>query len=209
MGKRRGGGRDGGGGGREDQFGDFSKGQDREMNSGFSGRGGRGGGTAGNTRGKGMALNFQRNVPKFLQQYSHLLGGGGQANEDDPVVEGRGAGGDGSGDEEEEEENVEVVRREAAGWIYISRGQAACEVRPGVVCGVRASGAVGRSASRVMGAARCGKWHLWSFARVILHLLTRQYTLPVSASKLWQQPRGAAECIVWQGSPAYTTATGV
>ena len=61
-------------------------------------------------------------VPKFLQKYSHLLGKGGGAaqDEDDPVIVGDQPGGSGRGakfegwDEEEEEErpeadNVEVV----------------------------------------------------------------------------------------------------
>ncbi|EFJ48273.1 hypothetical protein VOLCADRAFT_91015 [Volvox carteri f. nagariensis] len=114
MGKRRGQGEP-----REDQYGEFSVSQDKQHFSGFSsGKGLTGGGSAGGSR-KGGDVTFQRQVPKFLQKYSHLMVKTA-ADEDDPLV----VGGDGKGDphgkglggeagedaggEKEEEDNIEV-----------------------------------------------------------------------------------------------------
>uniref|UniRef100_A0A7S0YA99 Uncharacterized protein n=1 Tax=Polytomella parva TaxID=51329 RepID=A0A7S0YA99_9CHLO len=79
MKKRR-----GQGGAVEDQYGETQVSQDREFQGGqFSGKRQMGGGTAGSSRSDDM--KFQRQVPKFLQQYSHLLGKGAQQNEDEPI----------------------------------------------------------------------------------------------------------------------------
>ncbi|KXZ48330.1 hypothetical protein GPECTOR_28g736 [Gonium pectorale] len=82
--------------------------QDKQhFGGGFSsGRGLTGGGTAGGSS-KGGDYTFQRQVPKFLQRYSHLLGKTA-ADEDEPVVEGGPPGlGKGRRDEDEEEEGDE------------------------------------------------------------------------------------------------------
>jgi hypothetical protein len=72
-----------------DQFGEYRS-QDREEHMGGPGRGAgggamRGGGGAGGGR-RGANVNFQRQLPKFLQPYAHMLGGGG--GEDGAVMEG-------------------------------------------------------------------------------------------------------------------------
>ncbi|KAL6759962.1 hypothetical protein V8C86DRAFT_2564443 [Haematococcus lacustris] len=119
MGRRGGRGGRGGGEGREreDQYGGGFGSQDREEKPAFgSAKSNTGGGSAGSqTRHKGGDLAFQRHVPKFLQQYAHMLGRGGQQggnnedgrDEDKPVVVGGGAAGgkrEHPGGEEEEEE---------------------------------------------------------------------------------------------------------
>ncbi|KAJ9516961.1 hypothetical protein QJQ45_027388 [Haematococcus lacustris] len=119
MGRRGGRGGRGGGEGREreDQYGGGFGSQDREERPAFgSAKSNTGGGSAGSqTRHKGGDLAFQRHVPKFLQQYAHMLGRGGQQggnnedgqDEDKPVVVGGGAAGgkrEHPGGEEEEEE---------------------------------------------------------------------------------------------------------
>ncbi|KAF8072630.1 HOP2 [Scenedesmus sp. PABB004] len=93
---RGGGGGDRGGGERrgkrkqthefDDQFGSWAP-QDREEHSGFTkGTGGTGGGTAGKKRVKDTALNFTRQLPKFLAPYAHMLPTHAAADEDEPVV---------------------------------------------------------------------------------------------------------------------------
>lgn len=116
MGKRR-----GEKGGHEDQFGEYGGSQDREVVSNFSsGKGQKGGGTAGASGRKDANLSFQRVVPKFLQQYSHLLPQHAPPEDEDaPVVldqhghqEGGGRKGeeDGSEEQDEREEALEAVR---------------------------------------------------------------------------------------------------
>lgn len=62
----------------EDQYGEM-RGQDRDEHSNFSsgrgggGGGGRGGGTAGGSK-RGGDVSYQRQVPKFLQPFAHMLG---------------------------------------------------------------------------------------------------------------------------------------
>eukprot|EP00798_Chlamydomonas_sp_ICE-L_P016715 gene16714-22984_t len=51
--------------------------------------GGTGGGSAGGKKGGNMDLKYQKQIPKFLQRYSHMLnvkGGGGGQGEDESVV---------------------------------------------------------------------------------------------------------------------------
>lgn len=106
MGKRR-----GQGSGREDQFGEFGS-QDRDERFQFSHKSSSGGGSAGGSRrGAAGELSFQKHVPKFLQKYSHLLGGGkgSRQNEDDPVMNGQIQAEDPE-DDAYEEENIEAVR---------------------------------------------------------------------------------------------------
>ncbi|KIZ02857.1 stress-induced-phosphoprotein 1 [Monoraphidium neglectum] len=72
-----------------DQYGE-ARSQDRDEHMGGAGRGGgsmRGGGSAGGGRGGGVNVNFQRQLPKFLQPYAHMLGKQGPS-EDDPQTEG-------------------------------------------------------------------------------------------------------------------------
>ncbi len=111
MGKRRGQGE-----GREDQFGELGGSQDKHQFSGFnSGRGLTGGGSAGGTR-KGGDVSYQRQVPKFLQRYSHLLGKTA-ADEDEPVVVGGPKGAkpdDEEEDDDQQEDNLEVV---SSRWV--------------------------------------------------------------------------------------------
>eukprot|EP00882_Tetradesmus_deserticola_P008102 GHRQ01008536.1.p2 GENE.GHRQ01008536.1~~GHRQ01008536.1.p2 ORF type:complete len:131 (+),score=62.01 GHRQ01008536.1:1425-1817(+) len=68
----------------EDQYGEH-KAQDREENFGLS-KGSGGGGTAGKTRGAGGDFSFQRQLPKFLQPYAHMLGQAKPQDEDEPAV---------------------------------------------------------------------------------------------------------------------------
>ncbi|KAG1674162.1 hypothetical protein FOA52_015793 [Chlamydomonas sp. UWO 241] len=82
-------------------------GQDRDSHQGGGsgrgggggGAGGTGGGSAGGSAKQGINLNFQRQVPKFLQKYEHMLGGrgggGGGADEDEPTVDDRAGFGEG------------------------------------------------------------------------------------------------------------------
>lgn len=72
------------------------------------GRGGKqtGGGSAGASGRKGADLSYQRQVPKFLQPYAHMLGGK-PADEDEPVVLGRKH--QQQSDEEDEEDGGEAV----------------------------------------------------------------------------------------------------
>lgn len=124
MPKRGRGGR-GEGGGYEDQYGDVGVSQDRQEHFGHAsgGGGGRGGGSAGGSRRPGVT--YTRQLPKFLQAYSHMLGhgGGGQGgggdggDEDEPTVaeealapkRARRAGDDEDGDDDDEEE-FDLVR---------------------------------------------------------------------------------------------------
>lgn len=73
MGKRR-----GGGGDYEDQYGGGWSGGHRDFGGEFrGGHGGGGGGTGGGDAGggkPGSGVTYQRQLPKFLQQHSHLLG---------------------------------------------------------------------------------------------------------------------------------------
>ncbi|GIL86349.1 hypothetical protein Vretifemale_14661 [Volvox reticuliferus] len=108
MGKRRGQGEP-----REDQYGEFSVSQDKQHFSGFSsGKGLTGGGSAGGSR-KGGDVTFQRQLPKFLQKYSHLMGKTA-TDEEEPVVMGGDSKGAAPNAEEEEEagaaeeDNIEV-----------------------------------------------------------------------------------------------------
>ena len=103
MGKRR-----GESGPQKDQYGEFGGSQDREVFVGFSGGGKsqKGGGTAGGSK-KGTDLSFQRQIPKFLQQYSHLLGQAAQ-DEDEPVIVGDEPGAK-EEEEDEQEESLEAV----------------------------------------------------------------------------------------------------
>lgn len=137
MGKRRGQGE-----GREDQFGEVGGSQDKNQFSGFnSGRGLTGGGSAGGSR-KGGDVSYQRQVPKFLQRYSHLLGKTA-ADEDEPVVVGgpKGAKPDEEEEDDQQEDNLEVV---SSRWV----GDAPCGLGPAgggeggraTVGGVRGSG---------------------------------------------------------------------
>lgn len=96
MGKRR-----GESGPQKDQYGEFGGSQDREVFVPFGSKSQKGGGTAGGSKKGSTDLNFQRHIPKFLQQYSHLLGQAAQ-DEDEPVVVG-----DEPGAKEEEEEDQE------------------------------------------------------------------------------------------------------
>lgn len=68
----------------KDQYGEY-KPQDRQEHVGFN-KGSGGGGTAGKTRGAGGDFSFQRQLPKFLQPYAHMLGQNKQQDEDAPAV---------------------------------------------------------------------------------------------------------------------------
>jgi tetratricopeptide (TPR) repeat protein len=66
--------------------------QDRDVGHSGPHKSGGGGGSAGGGGARGPNLSFQRQMPKFLQQYSHLLGGGrGErghgGDEDEPTVD--------------------------------------------------------------------------------------------------------------------------
>ena len=79
------------GGGFSDQYGDAMRSQDRDVGHSGPHKSSGGGGSAGGGA-KGPNLNFQRQVPKFLQQYTHLLGGRGggrgqEGDEDEPTVD--------------------------------------------------------------------------------------------------------------------------
>jgi tetratricopeptide (TPR) repeat protein len=90
---------DGGPSGLSDQYGDLMRSQDRDIGHSVPHRSGGGGGSAGGGGARGPNLSFQRQMPKFLQQYSHLLGGG--------------RGGRGHGDDEDERtvNNEDVSRK--------------------------------------------------------------------------------------------------
>ena len=82
----------GGGGSFSDQYGDSMRSQDRDAGHAGSHKSGGGGGSAGGGGAKGPKLTFQKQMPKFLQQYQHLLGGrgrggGGDGDEDEPTVD--------------------------------------------------------------------------------------------------------------------------
>ena len=99
----------------EDQYGE-ARGGDRDDfgGGGAGGRGGGrmgGGGRAGGGR-PGTNVAFQRQLPKFLQPYAHMLGGGQAAAGGEGGEEGDSDDGDGAGGERAP---AEALRRKRAG----------------------------------------------------------------------------------------------
>lgn len=127
MGKHRGGkggrgrGGDGGDGqggheGFSDQYGDSMRSQDSDIGHSGPHKSGGGGGSAGGGGARGPNLTFQRAMPKFLQQYSHLLGGRGgrqAGDEDEPTVDDGGRKRPRSEEEEEDIRGDEDVEADA------------------------------------------------------------------------------------------------
>lgn len=105
----------------EDQYGE-GRSQDRDEHFGAGRGGGRmsGGGSAGGGR-RGSNVSFQRQLPKFLQPYAHMLGKQGPS-EEEPTMEGgspEGLGDDeqqrrrrpmGPGDDDSDEDEGDEVR---------------------------------------------------------------------------------------------------
>jgi len=123
-----------------DQYGE-ARAQDRDEHMGGAG-GGRGGGGmtgGGSAGGRGPKTNvsFQRQLPKFLQPYAHMIGKGGPS-EDEPLVDGGdndgeqqqhakqkmrlGPYGDSDEEEEDDDEGNEVGLDLRYGHVWVGRG---------------------------------------------------------------------------------------